>query len=98
MLSTCGLNSLQPYGDGLLQIGLAGVAANIGPKHVEIVNVSQQVLRLFQISRPSFVMLRQKILDEVPKALNGDAYAVPGNTAIPLSRLVIKRNRVVQLY
>src|ERR1700740_2068131 len=98
MLSTCGLNSLQPYGDCMLQIGLGGGAANIGPKHVEIVNVSQQVLRLFQISCPSLVMLRQKILDEVPKALDGDAHAVPGNTAIPLSRLVIKPNRLVQLY
>src|ERR1700758_1930422 len=46
------------------------------PEHVEIMHVAQQILQMFQIVRPCFVLSGKKVLDDVPEPLNADTQGV----------------------
>ena len=49
------------------------------PQHIEIVHFAQQILHMLQIVAPGFVLFREKILDDIAKALNPDAKCVQRN-------------------
>src|SRR5262249_52084207 len=60
-----------------------------GPNNIKIVYFAQQVLHMLQVVRPSFVLYRKEVFNNVAKAFDADAESVPCHL-----RAVAKCNRV----
>src|ERR1700686_4431620 len=74
-----------PFGQQLRGIAVDLLLDNHA-EHVEVVHLTQNILKLLQVWAPRLILLRKQAFDRVAKFLQTDAKPVPGGRLVGLQR------------